>query len=113
MQSNAKQNLNIGPLPRSLPGVVCRQMTRCGNVKCRCRRGELHGPYYYRFWCEDGRMRKQYVPLSQVQQVTELCERRQHEQREAKAARHLAGEMTDSLKLLEKTIHGLNSTPVH
>ena len=55
-------------------------------------------------------MRKQYVPLAQVQLVKELCDRRQREQREAKAARQLAGEMTDSLKLVEKTIRGLDST---
>ncbi len=110
MRSNAKQTLKTDLLPRSLPGVVCRQMVRCGNVNCRCRKGELHGPYFYRFWWEDGRLHKKYVPLSQVQLVKELCDRRQREQREAKAARQLAGEMTDSLKLVEKTIHGLDST---
>ena len=110
MQSNAKQSLNIDLLPRSLPGVVCPQMVKCGNANCKCRRGSLHGPYYYRFWWEDGWLHKKYVPLAQVQLVKELCDRRQREQREAKAARQLAGEMTDSLKAVEKTIHGLDST---
>ena len=54
-------------------------------------------------------MRKEYVPKSQLKKVKELCDRRQSEQREAKAARQLAGEMTDSLKAVEKTIRDLNS----
>lgn len=56
-----------------LPGAVCRQMVRCGYAGCRCARGKLHGPYYYRFWREDGRLRKTYVPLREVIPVREAC----------------------------------------
>ena len=54
-------------------------------------------------------MRKQYVPLSKVQLAKELCAQSKREQREAKAARQLAGEMTDSLKAVEKSIHDLDN----
>lgn len=45
-------------------GAVCAQFVRCGKTGCKCSRGELHGPYYYRFTREDGRLRKIYVPKS-------------------------------------------------
>ena len=49
------------PLPKTLPGVVRPQWVRCGRPGCRCARGRPHGPYFYRFWREGGRLRKAYV----------------------------------------------------
>ena len=37
-------------IPVKLEGVVIRQMVRCGKPNCECARGELHGPYHYRYW---------------------------------------------------------------
>ena len=34
---------------------------RCGKGGCRCAAGELHGPYWYAWWSEQGRTRSQYV----------------------------------------------------
>ena len=34
---------------------------RCGKEGCRCAVGDLHGPYWYAYWSENGRTRKQYV----------------------------------------------------
>jgi hypothetical protein len=34
---------------------------RCGRETCRCMAGERHGPYTYRYWKEEGKLRKQYV----------------------------------------------------
>lgn len=38
-------------------------------------RDNLHGPYYYRFWRESGRLRKAYVPRRQVEEVRAACAR--------------------------------------
>jgi hypothetical protein len=67
--------------PESLPktplaGVVLPQWVRCGRPNCRCARGELHGPYYARFWREGGRLRKKYVRPADLEQVREQCEAR-------------------------------------
>jgi hypothetical protein len=45
-----------GPAP---PGVTLRQeRVRCGKKGCtRC----PHGPYWYAYWREDGRLRSRYV----------------------------------------------------
>ena len=42
-------------------GAICAQWVRCGKPNCRCAKGQLHGPYYYRFWREGGKLRRAYV----------------------------------------------------
>ncbi|MGH2910062.1 MAG: DUF6788 family protein [Solirubrobacteraceae bacterium] len=46
----------------TLPGALVRQGRRCSSSGCRCRRGELHGPYLYLTLYRDGRSRSLYVP---------------------------------------------------
>lgn len=46
----------------TLRGVLLREGKRCSSEGCRCRRGELHGPYTYLAVYVDGRSRTVYVP---------------------------------------------------
>jgi hypothetical protein len=68
-------------LPKTLPGTVQVQWTRCGKPTCRCARGEPHGPYFYRFFREHGRLRKTYVPRPAVSDTMARCAARQEERR--------------------------------
>jgi hypothetical protein len=77
------------PLPKMLPGVVCRQWVRCGRPNCRCARGRLHGPYHYRFWREGGRLRKAYIRPADLGQVRAQCQARQQLGQDLKNAWHL------------------------
>ena len=56
-----------------LPGCVLTEYKRCGRERCRCRRGQLHGPYYY--W--NGRMLgttwKRYLSRAEAPRVMALC----------------------------------------
>jgi hypothetical protein len=70
------------PLPKILAGVVLEQWKRCGRGNCRCASGALHGPYFYRFWRQDGHLRKAYVPREEVEAVRSRCRARQEEERE-------------------------------
>ena len=54
-------------LPKT--AAVCAQWVRCSRSRCRCARGELHGPYVVRYWYEAGRRRKAYVPRDRVPAV--------------------------------------------
>ena len=72
------------PLPKILPGTVCAQWVRCGKPGCKCARGKLHGPYYYRFWREDGRLRKVYVPRDKLDATSAACEAYRREKRVVK-----------------------------
>jgi hypothetical protein len=47
---------------RTLRGVLLSEGRRCSSEGCRCRRGELHGPYSYLAVYADGRSRTIYVP---------------------------------------------------
>jgi hypothetical protein len=55
---------------RTLRGVLLREGRRCSSEGCRCRRGELHGPYSYLAVYADGRSRAIYVPAA----VQAACE---------------------------------------
>jgi uncharacterized protein DUF6788 len=55
---------------RTLRGVLLREGRRCSSAGCRCRRGELHGPYTYLAVYVEGRSRTLYVP----QALTEIIE---------------------------------------
>ena len=51
---------SIQTLPKTLPGTVCEQYVRCGKPNCHCAKPKsLHGPYFYRFYRTEGRLRKQ------------------------------------------------------
>ena len=100
------------PLPKMLKGVVLPQMVRCGKPNCTCASGnseDLHGPYYYRFWREDGRLRKQYVPLDEVEEVRAACKRRQRAETIRRSQRRkwmaIFRELTDVVRDIEATIH--------
>lgn len=42
--------------------TVREEWKKCGKPGCRCSiEGELHGPYIYEYWKEDGRTRSRYV----------------------------------------------------
>jgi len=55
---------------RTLRGVLLAEGRRCSSEGCRCRRGELHGPYSYLAVYTDGRSRTVYVP----QALAPVCE---------------------------------------
>ena len=48
----------------TLPGALVLQGRRCSSAGCRCRRGELHGPYRYLALYTGGRNRTLYVPAA-------------------------------------------------
>lgn len=37
------------------------QSIRCGKENCKCREGNLHGPYWYAYWTEKGKIKSQYI----------------------------------------------------
>jgi hypothetical protein len=52
----------VADLDGTLHGVLLSRGRRCSSAGCRCRRGELHGPYPYLSTYEQGRSRTVYVP---------------------------------------------------
>lgn len=85
-------------LPKMEIGTVHAQWLRCGRPGCRCAAGRLHGPYFYRFWRESGRLRKQYVPKDRVAEVRAACDARVQFARELSASRETARRMLADLR---------------
>lgn len=72
-------------VPHKLPGTVHEQYTRCGKPNCKCAQGQLHGPYYYRFWRDRrGSLHKEYVRKADVEAVRSACDARRDEDRAAR-----------------------------
>lgn len=83
------------PLPNSghIQGAVCVQWRKSG---------ESYRPYYYRFWRESGRLRKQYIRLADVEEIRSACEDHRRLQKAWRAefirARKLCRSLIDILK---------------
>jgi len=60
----------LSDVERTLRGVLLHEGRRCSSEGCRCRRGELHGPYTYLAVYASGRSRTIYVPAA----VQAACE---------------------------------------
>lgn len=48
----------------TLRGVLLHEGRQCSSAGCRCRRGELHGPYTYLATYSDRRSHTFYVPAA-------------------------------------------------
>jgi hypothetical protein len=48
-------------------------MVKCGKDSCRCTRGYLHGPYFFRMYRLSGRLHKEYVSRDDVEAVRAAC----------------------------------------
>ena len=64
-----------------LTGSVCVQWRKSGD-KLR--------PYYYRFWREGGRLRKQYVKLKDAETVAAACDSNRRERQAWRAELYAA-----------------------
>src|SRR5262245_29996843 len=97
-------------LPKTpLPGSVQRQWVRCGRPNCRCARGRLHGPFYYRFWRDAGRLRKQYVPARQLSDTRARCQAHRQE----RVARKMAWSTWRRIRDLLREVEGQCPTNVN
>jgi hypothetical protein len=52
------------------------EKTRCGKEKCKCTRGELHGPYWYSYIHIKDKVKSQYVGKKLPHKVERELKRR-------------------------------------
>lgn len=72
--------------PPSLYGAVCVQWRKCGKRNCHCAAGgKRHGPYYYRCYRRNGKLRKEYIKPYAVETVRALCQQYRANQQEVRA----------------------------
>ena len=71
------QTESAKPSPKTGEGAVCVQWVRCGKPNCSCTQGgPRHGPYYARYWWQDGRRHKRYVRRFEVADIVAACSAR-------------------------------------
>jgi hypothetical protein len=66
-----KKSAKVAPKIEPLPGYLLAQEIKCGKPNCKCSRGFLHGPYFYRVWNVGGLRYKEYVRNSDLAAVME------------------------------------------
>ena len=62
MKDRRKKTTTSEPLPQDRYVSFSLQYRTCGKKTCRtCRDKPGHGPYWYAYWREDGRLRSRYL----------------------------------------------------
>ena len=88
-------------LPKNL--AVCLQYVRCGKSPCACVEGEKHGPYWYVFWRDHGRLRKQYLPTVEGEGLKrKLADRRLKRRRQAAAIAEARGNLRRTAEIIRE-----------
>lgn len=83
---SAKVARKISPLS----GYLLAQEIKCGKPNCKCARGFLHGPYFYRVWNVGGSRYKEYVRNSDLPAVMEGINEYRKQQAIARATNEVA-----------------------
>lgn len=111
--------LSVGKkTPRQLPktnvvrGKLRAEMKRCGRDNCRCARDELHGPYFYRYYRENGRLHKRYVRKSDVVAAQAQCDAwSSFKAQERQARQRRKGAANEAREEYRRLIDKLKQTP--
>ncbi len=98
------QTENAITLPKMTKGSVHAQWVKCGKAGCKCARGELHGPYFYVFWRENGRLRKKYVRRSDLLQVLSATAAYRLEKQQLREAKSILRQIRELLRNGEAVI---------
>jgi hypothetical protein len=86
-----------------LPGSLRKRRMRCGKQRCRCRVGELHGPYYY-FEPSRQNGKWRYVSKVQLAEVKQGISDWKKQQDIDKALHALALQLETTLKEIQQDI---------
>lgn len=72
---------NLSPKIETVYGSVVACYTKCNRANCKCLQGQLHGPYFYRFWRQDGKRFKRYIRKEDVAVTKAACKSYQEQKR--------------------------------
>jgi hypothetical protein len=94
--------------PKHDEGAVCARWVRCGRTWCRCMRGgPKHGPYFARYWWQDGRRHKRYVRQHDAADAAIACAARREAERSERGQADEARQAWQAIRALLREIeHG-------
>ena len=85
-------------LPKMMKGSVHAQWVKCGKPGCKCAHGELHGPYFYLFWREQGRLRKAYIRTADLPHVLAAIHNYRLERQRVRDSKSILRQIRDLLR---------------
>jgi hypothetical protein len=89
---------------RGLVGCVITEYQRCNKPTCRCRRGLLHGPYFYWYGRAFGITWKRYLKREDAPRVKALCELHRSRQYTRARLRAIRRELRQSWRELARLL---------
>lgn len=66
LEERAGLSSELGTLSHVLHGSWVERFSVCSRPRCKCHRGEKHGPRRYLVVRENGKQRQKYIPNAQV-----------------------------------------------
>ena len=63
IEERKKLLMELSTLDQLLHGSWLERYSTCSRKKCKCHRGELHGPRYYLVVNKNGRQKQKYIPV--------------------------------------------------
>ncbi len=50
-----------------IAGSIHSELVKCGKKSCKCNKGNLHGPYFYLYRYEGGKLKRSYIcPVNKI-----------------------------------------------
>jgi hypothetical protein len=89
-------------LPKTM--AICQQFRKCGKAGCKCNSGSLHGPYFFYFYRENGRLRKSYIRNAEAQALWESYSEWRQIQKQRAADRKKFTELCRELRHLDRLL---------
>ena len=89
-------------LPKKM--AICIQYRKCGKPGCRCNAGALHGPYFFYFYREDGKLKKSYIRKAEAKALWEHYSRWRQIQKQRAADRREFTELCREVRRLDRLL---------
>jgi hypothetical protein len=84
--------------------AICQQFRKCGKPSCKCNSGSLHGPYYFYFYREDGKLKKSYIRKAEAQALWESYSQQRELQKQRAADRKRFTEMCWEFRRIDQLL---------
>ncbi|MEN3332044.1 MAG: hypothetical protein V7641_1409 [Blastocatellia bacterium] len=84
--------------------AICQQFRKCGKAGCKCNVGALHGPYFFHFYREDGKLKKSYIRKADAAELWESYSRWRLVQKQRAADRREFTELCREMRRLDRLL---------
>src|ERR1041384_4468795 len=84
--------------------AICQQFRKCGKAGCKCNSGSLHGPYFFYFFRENGKLKKSYIRKAEAQALWENYSQWRQVQKQRAADRRDFTEFCRNLRRLDQLL---------